>query len=181
MGANVPQSVFDLFLLSLLDRGLQSPYDLLRQGGLSLGSTVPALRRLEEAGLVRKKAPVGPSRRPRHWFQLSVAGRKLARGGWIPMLKDQPPSDFDAVLRVADMAQYYQADRADIAVFLKAAVSARQSPVRSGVLGSSETRDSLGIMATREAWDVTRLRAEAKFLDELAKSLRKRQAKSPKR
>jgi DNA-binding PadR family transcriptional regulator len=78
----LPQSVLDLFILSVLDRGLETPYDLNRQGGLSLGSTVPALRRLETAGLVRKKAAVGSSKRPRHWFQLSAAGRKLARGGW---------------------------------------------------------------------------------------------------
>src|SRR5438270_14001701 len=71
---------------------------------------VPSLRRLETAGLVRKKKPIGSSKRPRHWFQLSAAGRKLARAGWIPLLKDQPPSDFDAVLRLADMAQHYRLD-----------------------------------------------------------------------
>ena len=84
----------------LLDRGLQTPYDLHSKGGLSLGSAVPALRRLEEAGLVRKKVPAGSSKRPRHWFLLSAAGRKVTRGGWIHLLKAPPPSDFDAVLRL---------------------------------------------------------------------------------
>src|ERR1700733_14201594 len=58
-GGNVIHSVLDLFILSLLDRGLETPYDLNRQGGLSLGSTVPALRRLESAGPIKRKAPVG--------------------------------------------------------------------------------------------------------------------------
>jgi hypothetical protein len=31
-------------------------------------------------------------------------------------------------------------------------------------------RNSLGLVATRNAWDVARLKAEAKFLDGLAKS-----------
>jgi DNA-binding PadR family transcriptional regulator len=144
-------SVLDLFILSLLDRGLETPYDLQRQGGLSLGSTVPALRRLESAGLVRKKASVALSKRPRHWFQLSATGRRLARRGWIPLLKDQPPSDFDAALRLADMARHYGARPADIVKFLEAAASERRSSARSGVSEPRVMRDSVGLVATREA------------------------------
>ena len=177
----MPHSVLDLFVLSLLDRGLETPYDLHRRGRLSLGSTVPALRRLETAGLVRKKAPVGSSKRPRHWFQLSAAGRKLARGEWIPLLKDRPPSDFDAVLRLADMAQHYRARPADIVTFLEAAASERRSSARSGVSEPHEMRDSLGLVATREAWDVARLKAEVKFFEGLAKSLGRNHANATKR
>lgn len=172
-------SVLDLFILSLLDRGLETPYDLQRQGGLSLGSTVPALRRLESAGLVRKKASVALSKRPRHWFQLSAAGRKMARRGWIPLLKDQPPSDFDAVLRLADMAQHYRARPADIVKFLEAAASERRSSAR--ISAPREMRDSLRLVTTREAWDVARLRAEAKFLDGVAKPFGRNHANATKR
>ena len=136
-------SILDLFILSLLDRGLETSYDLHIHGGLSLGSTVPALRRLGSAGLVRKKAPVGSSKRPRHWFQLSAAGTNLARAGWVSLLKDQPPSDFDALLRLADMAQHYRARPGDIVKFLEAAASERRSsarisdPARTGIKGSA--------------------------------------------
>ncbi|HEV3440551.1 MAG TPA: hypothetical protein VG122_24565 [Gemmata sp.] len=140
---------------------------------------MPALKRLETAGLVRKKAAVGSSKRPRHWFQLSVAGRKLARGGWIPLLKDQPPSDFDAVLRLADMARHYRARPADIVTFLETAASERRSSAR--VSEPREMRDFLGLVATREAWDVARLKAEAKFLEGLAKSFGGNHANAPKR
>ncbi len=174
-------SILDLFILSLLDRGLETSYDLHIHGGLSLGSTVPALRRLGSAGLVRKKAPVGSSKRPRHWFQLSAAGRKLARGGWVSLLKDQPPSDFDAVLRLADMAQHYGATSADIVTFLETVASGRRSSARSGVSEAHEMRDSLGLVATREAWDVARLKAEAKFIDGLAKSFRQNHTSALKR
>ena len=174
-------SMLDLFILSVLDRGLETPYDLNRQGGLSLGSTVPALRRLEKTGLVRKKAPVGSSKRPRHRFQLSAAGRKLARRGWISLLKDQPPSDFEAVLRLADMALHYRARPADVVAFLEAAASERRSSARSGVSEPHKVSNSLGLVATREAWDVTRLRAEAKFLEGLAKSCRQNHANALKR
>ena len=72
-------SVLDLFILSLLDRGLETPYDLQRQGGLSLGSTVPALRRLAAAGLIRKREASEASKRPRHSYQLYAAGRNRAQ------------------------------------------------------------------------------------------------------
>lgn len=178
IGANVNPSALDLYILSLLDRGLQSPYDLHSKGGLSLGSTLPALRRLEEAGLVRKKAPGSSSKRPRHWFLLSAAGRKIARGGWIHLLKAQPPSDFDAVLRLVDIAQHWKAKSTDIAVFLEAAASSRRRPARSR---AAATGRSLDHMTTRGAWDVARLEAEVRFLAGLAKSLRQEGSKGPKR
>jgi DNA-binding PadR family transcriptional regulator len=173
----VNPSVLDLYILSLLDRGLQSPYDLHSKGGLSLGSTLPALRRLEEAGLVRKKVPAGSGKRPRYWFQVSAAGRELARGGWIPMLRDLPPSDFDAVLRLVDVAQHCEARSTDLAVFLEVAASIRR-PTRSGTSVPNRLLDSV---ITREAWDVVRLKAEARFLLGLAKSLRREGAKGAKR
>jgi DNA-binding PadR family transcriptional regulator len=171
MGAYVTSSVLDLFILSLLERGLQTPYDLHQQGGLSLGSTVPALRRLETEGLVRKKAPVGSSKRPRHWFQLTVAGRKLALSGWIPLLKASPPEDFDAVLRLADIAQHRRAQSADVLAFLQKAVSMRRLSARSITSAPHEKSEAFELVAICEAWDAARLRAEAKFLEELMKSL----------
>jgi DNA-binding PadR family transcriptional regulator len=164
----VNPSILDVYLLSLIDRGLETPYDLLKQGGVSLGSSVPALRRLETADLVKKNAPTGFGKRPRHGFKLSTAGRKLARGAWISLLNGQPPSDFDSILRLVDVARHYEAKNADVVAFLGAASSERRSSARSGRNGFRETRAPLGIMATREAWDVSRLKAEAKFLAELA-------------
>lgn len=99
----------------------------------------------------------------------------------MPLLKDQPPSDFEAVLRLVDMARHYRARPADIVTFLEAAASERRSSARSGVSESHEMRDSLGLVATREAWDVARLRAEAKFLEGLAKSFRQNHTNALKR
>jgi DNA-binding PadR family transcriptional regulator len=174
--------VLDLFILSLLDRGLQSPYDLLCQGGLSLGSTIPALRRLEKAGLVKKNASVGSSRRPRHGYQLSAPGRKLARSGWIPLLKDQPPTDLDAVLRLADLASYYGAKVADIAsLFQRAAqdrvVMSKQASAGKVKVGTA----SLLYVATKDDWDVRRLATETRFLAGLARSVMQKDNKNPKR
>ena len=97
----------------------------------------------------------------------------------MPLLKDHPPSDFDAVLRLADMAQHYRARPADIVTFLEAAASERRSSARASE--PNKIRNSLGLVATREAWDVARLRAEAKFLEGLAKSFGQNHANATKR
>jgi DNA-binding PadR family transcriptional regulator len=167
----VIQSVLDLFILSLLDRGLQTPYDLNRQGGLSLGSTVPALRRLTAAGLIKKREATGTSKRPRHTYQLSNAGRTQAREGWKKYLKAHNQMDLDAILRVADMAHYYNAKAADIVEFLEAVVSERRMPGRSRLPNLDGTSVSLGYMTALKAWNAVRLKAEEKFLAALAKSV----------
>lgn len=172
-------SMLDLFILSLFDRGYETAYDLQRHAGVSLGSSIPALRRVEAAALVKRKAQVGSSKRLRHRFELTAAGRKMARSGWLSLLKDHPPSDFDSILRLVDVAQHYQAKAMDVAAFLDAASSERRSSARSGRAGFREAR--VGIMATRGAWDVSRLKAETKFLEELANSLRQKAPGTTKR
>jgi DNA-binding PadR family transcriptional regulator len=173
--------VLEVFILSLFDRGLQTAYDLQRHAGVSLGSSTPALKRLQAAGLLKRTVQVGSSKRLRHGFEITATGRKLVRGTWTSLLKGQPPSDFDSILRVVDVAQQYEAKGADIAAFLASASSQRGSSKRSGRTGFRGTRGPLGIMATREAWDATRMKAEAKFLAEFAKSLTQKASRTAKR
>jgi hypothetical protein len=65
--------------------------------------------------------------------------------------------DLDAVLRVADMARYYNAKTIDIVAFLEAAASERRVSARSGI---SSRSGSLRLVAMREPWDMVRLKAE---------------------
>lgn len=165
-------SLLDLYILSLLDRGLETSYDLQRRGGLSLGSTLPALRRLEGGGLVRKTGAVGTSKRPHNGYQLSAAGRKLARSGWIPLLKDRPPTDLDAVLRLADMASHYGAKVTDITSLIERGAMDRALLSKRASAGKvKEGTPSMLYLATRNGWDSGRLAAEARFLTALAKSV----------
>lgn len=53
-----------MFLLLLVDFGLTTPYDLLSKAGLGVGLTSPALKRLEQAGLLTSTP--GPRRRVRY-------------------------------------------------------------------------------------------------------------------
>ena len=166
------QSVLDLFILSLIDRGLQTPYDLNRQGGLSLGSTLPALRKLAAAGLIRKEEAIGTSKRPRHTYQLSGTGRTKAREGWKKYLKTHDQMDLDAVLRVTDMAQHYNSKVADVVGFLEALILERKMPRRSSLVKSDRTKVALGYKSVLVAWNAERLKSEAKFLATLTKSIK---------
>ena len=174
-------SLLDLFILSLLDRGLETPYDLQRQGGLSLGSTVPALRRLAAAGLIRKREATGASKRPRHTYQLSAVGRTQAQNGWKTHLKSPDHMDLDAVLRVADMAQYYKARNADIVEFLEIILSERRVPPRARSSDPDRKSGLLGYTQQLTAWNRARSKAEAKFLAALANSVAPTAASRPKR
>jgi DNA-binding PadR family transcriptional regulator len=144
-------------------------YDPKLKNAYSLGSTVPALKRLESAGLIKKKEAVGAGKRPRHNYQLSAAGRTRAQKDWKIYLNTLNPMDLDAVLRVADMARYYNAKTADIADFLRGAVAERIARGISRRSDSDGRRSSLTHMTTLIAWNRARLKAEAKFLAALAK------------
>jgi DNA-binding PadR family transcriptional regulator len=171
MGVYVMSSVLDLFILSLLERGLQTPYDLHQQGGLSLGSTVPALRRLTDAGLIRKRDDLGTSKRPRHSYQLSAKGRTQVKTGWTNCLKTTKQLDLDAILRVVDMAEHYNAKTTEILLFLKRVVSERQASTKSAFSKSEGKKKSFAHMAISTAWSIARLKAEAKFLAGLSDSI----------
>lgn len=175
------ESVLDLFILSLLDRGLETSYALQRRGGLSVGTTIPALKRLEEAGFVRKTGVEGAGKRPRHGYQVSAAGRQLARSAWKAHLKSTSHLDLDAVIRVADMARHYDGSAAKIASFLDAAALERRSPSRLRISNTNETGHSFEHVTMQGVWNVFRLKAEMKFLAGLAKSFREQKPKNPKR
>jgi hypothetical protein len=130
------------------------------------------LQRLEAAGFVSKTGGITSSNQPRHGYQLSAAGRKLARTGWIPLLKDPPPTDLEALLRLADLASHYKAKVADITSLFERA--ARERAVLSRRVSPGKANDgvpSLLYVDTRNAWNSGRLVAEARFLAGLAKSV----------
>jgi DNA-binding PadR family transcriptional regulator len=164
-------SVLDLYILSMIDRGCQTPYHLHREGGLSLGASSPALARLLKAKLVARLEEENANRRPRHQYTLTAQGRRMARTGWQPYLSGaRPPNDLDSVLRIADMSAYYKGERSQIVRLLKSVgdqrmIKAEQSSLR---LRNSE----LIIYARlRDRCDAARLAAEGSALIGISKEL----------
>ena len=170
--------VLDLFILSQLDRGCETPYDLLRQAGVSLGASTPALRRLSEAALITRIDGQGVTKRPRHHYQLTASGRRNAREGWKQYLAGSKiPADLDSILRLVDMANHYGNAGQDLAAFLKKAASQRQQAAEQAKLSRSHREELMDYVTLRYDCDVEKFAAEAAALTQIAAELTKKTPK----
>ena len=90
----------ELFVLAMVQQGLATPYELKTKAGLSLGSTIPVLARLEKEDLV-EASEKGPRRSRK--FTITREGKTALARGWEEQLTAEH-SDLDAILRVAFLA-----------------------------------------------------------------------------
>jgi DNA-binding PadR family transcriptional regulator len=160
--------LLDLYVLSLIERGLDTAYSFQREVGLSLGASTPALRRLDAARLVKCTEEEGATGRPRYVYSLTPSGRERATNGWREHFQySRIPSDIDGLLRLADMATHYGNNAEDVAKLLKSA-SLRRSGLGWQAAAAPE-ESSIGIYPRMRArCEGARLLAEAKILAELA-------------
>ena len=159
-------SILDLYILSLLDRGFRSKYELQRHGGISLGSSTPALKRLLAAGLIRERDSADGTNRVRQILKVTPVGRRIARQEWHQHLDNEADLDVEAILRVVDVASHQGAPRSEIADFLNAMASQRTHTMARG-----ETSAADGIVGLQKQLAAYRANAESVFLRDLAKSL----------
>ena len=164
--------ILDLYILSLLERGLETPYDLNRKGGISLGASTPALKRLIDNKLVRRANGPAAGKRRANRYSLTEAGREQAHQGWRPYFKElRVPADLDSVLRLVDLAMQHKLKQAQITEFLKQAARDRSDLAReAGARMATRQQNPLSYAATRSIWDWTRLEAEAQAMSDLAKT-----------
>ena len=106
----------DLFVLALIDSGVSTPYEFQKTAGLSQGATIPALQRLLDARLVRR-GEAGARGRTDH--QVTAAGKRLLKDGWLALIEEGPSGDVDSDLRVALLALLGGGDRRLAADFLR--------------------------------------------------------------
>ena len=165
--------ILDVYVLSMLDRGMQSPYDLQKNAGLSLGASTPALERLRKAGMVTRTMDRSRGKRKRFEFALTQTGRRALQTKWRAYLDTQPPSDIDSVLRVIDMGLHYKASPADVARFAIQAAEARiikSQQLAPKTLGRSGTAVSI-YQLLRSECDHATLKAEAAAVAAIAHRL----------
>ena len=98
------RSNLELFVLALIERGLGTPYDFRLKAGLSVGSTSPALKRLEDDGLITGS---DPGARASRRFTLTAKGRKILKQEWESHLNSHP-TDLDSIVRIAYLAWEFQ-------------------------------------------------------------------------
>lgn len=161
-------SVLELYVLSCLNQGMQTSYDLLRGASLSLGATTPALKRLVDTGRITRKDKTGATARPRYEYKLTSKGTEAMHAGIIALVDDSKgDEDIDTVLRIVDMGRRHGAPTGAISKFLKRASDQRQrlakhAAVDAGYQGWEYPKLRIQI-------DAARLQAEATVLADLVR------------
>jgi len=168
-------TVLDHFILSQLDRGLETSYDLMRRAGVSLGASVHALRRLSAAGFIKKEEGTPASNRPRHIYKLTAEGKKQARTGWKQYLEGKSNLiGLDEILRVCDMAAHCNYNHASLAAFLDGAARDRSVLARQAEIGiGMQSAVSLDYITIRAKCEAGRLTSEETVLSQLASAIKK--------
>src|SRR5450755_625779 len=93
----------DLFLLTLVRDGINTPYEWQARGGVSLGASLPAVKRLLAGGLVSEAEKGSRGRRK---FRIIRSGRQTVQNIDLNFEQalDEAPRDLKSVLRLASMA-----------------------------------------------------------------------------
>lgn len=97
-------SSLDLFLLALIDSGVSTAYAFKEKAGLSVGATLPAVRRLVKSGFVVRGEKL---ERNRQNLELTTTGKSELQNSMKHFLidyQDHPPGDSGSVLRICAMA-----------------------------------------------------------------------------
>jgi DNA-binding PadR family transcriptional regulator len=96
-------STLELFILVLVHRGINAPYEIQVRAALSVGSTLPAFRRLLAQKLVEEAEP-GPQ--GQRYFALTAMGRKELKNAktHFDRWKSGPAGNLESTLRLASLA-----------------------------------------------------------------------------
>jgi DNA-binding PadR family transcriptional regulator len=160
----------ELFVLAAVRGGLDSAYDLHKSADLSVGATLPLLRRLEKDGLLRSK----PAARRSKQYSLTSVGQSVLQHSWRKLLTPIP-REFDAILRIAYVAAVMEALIKTTQLFLKSASAERRQLAAKRKQQADLILHEVGqhVFGQGHRWlrahsDSIRLEAEASVLSRLA-------------
>lgn len=160
----------ELFVLAAVRGGLDSAYDLHKSADLSVGATLPLLRRLEKDGLLQSEAAARRSKQ----YSLTSVGRSVLQHSWRKLLTSVP-RELDAILRIAYVAAVMEAPVKATQLFLKSAsVERRQLAAKRQQQAELILREAgQRVFGRGHRWlrahsDSIRLKAEATVLSGLA-------------
>lgn len=157
----------ELFLLAMIDKGVNSPYTLMEVAALSPGATIPALSRLENAGWVKKGEEQA---RRRSEYSVTRTGRRHLEERWRSVFSSDPTGEMETLLRIATLARLMGAPVKSVKAYLIRAAKLR-TVGRPVTARSSERLGLYGLM--KQVADSKRLAADAAALRAIAKSLKK--------
>jgi hypothetical protein len=168
----------DLFVLAMVVRGVNTPYKLLTEAGLSQGASLQVLARLEAAGHVRRGEP---GLRGRSEAKITAAGQRHLHAGWQPLLDAPIPPEIESVLRTICVAVLSGARKKALAAYLKRAASDKAAESKLRKAAASEAKGAVPVSSGPGLYKrmvalnaATRLASEARLLRQLAAELPKR-------
>lgn len=156
-------SIIDRYVLYLIESGIDTQYEMLREVGVSLGASTPCLNRLIKGGFVSKlKRKTG--KRAKFEFSITAAGKSVLRADISALLSPlNAARDMDSIIRLLEMATHYRVARKATMNFLNQVMEERQRRVGAGAARGSKRL----AVVWRQLWDVKRLKADVDFLIEL--------------
>jgi DNA-binding PadR family transcriptional regulator len=169
----VMRSNLELFVLALIQRGLGTPYDFRLKAGLSVGSTSPALKRLEDDGLITGS---DPGARASRRFTLTAKGSRVLNKEWESHLNSHP-TDLDSIVRIAYLAWEFQGRNAaakylqesSTALYGLAASRKAEAERLSPAITDSPVAETFLWLRTRG--EAMRLEVDATLLKDLAEEI----------
>ena len=157
----------ELLVLTLIEKGVATGYSLSSQAGLSLGTTLPLLKRLTQASLI-KIGDEGP--RGRREYSLSQAGRRVLQSEGAELIA-RPPTDLDSALRTVFVA-FPLIEKASRVKFLQCVISHLRTLAESRALEGNRTSSPSSAeryRSMRRQAELRRLRADIATLEALSR------------
>jgi DNA-binding PadR family transcriptional regulator len=110
----------ELFILALVQQGINTPYEIQLRAALSVGSTLPAFDRLLEKRLVKEEKPEARRRRR---FTLTTTGQKELQDArtHLDQLSSDAAGDLEATLRLACLALFWKDTQLASKILVRAA------------------------------------------------------------
>jgi DNA-binding PadR family transcriptional regulator len=172
--AEPQRSSLEAFILALISQGVTTTYAFQTAAGLSLGATVPALKRLAEAGLVIKKI-IGR----RHEFTLTRDGKKALKTWDTEKMRSL--RDLDEVVRATFLTSLLSRNKLAPAKVLRQAAKVRRRMAEEQNEEAERLRAELGSKFDLHAYqwmralsEAARLTAEQAVLDKAAAAMERK-------
>lgn len=168
-------TTLEILLLALVDQGWKTPFRLKEAAGISVGAALPALKRLQGRGLL-KRAEVAA--RNKQEYELTAVGKKAMTSELKWLLKEYreaPHNDAESALRLATLA-FFSKRRGIAASLLKDAgeVRRRLARLKAEEAGKVLATDLPTLYRSMvEACEAARSQAEAEALIALAKQVKR--------
>ena len=170
----------EVFICSLVERGFKTAYEFHREAGLSVGSSIPALSRLQRAGLLNKEIVSTGDRRSSS-YTLSPSGRKFTQTAWRSMLQKDSPSDPDTILRVVELANHYSAPAEQIRLYLNRAAGRKALLAKKSAKENRQMSHGFAYRVAKSDFERVRLKAESEFLRSVTNLFRRPTRKPPRK